>query len=54
MNDKARQNEQQLIENLNRDHTKVCDKLKLEYEQAKEQFVNKTQKPNFNILIFKK
>ena len=40
MTEKTRQNEQQLIENLNRDHTKVCDKLKLEYEQAKEQFVS--------------
>ncbi|CAF1427061.1 unnamed protein product, partial [Adineta steineri] len=39
INDKTRQNEQQLIENLNRDHAKVCDKLKLEYTQAKEQFV---------------
>lgn len=40
MNEKTRQNEQQLIENLNRDHAKVCDKLKLEYEQGKEQFVS--------------
>jgi len=54
MNEKARQNEQQLIENLNRDHAKVCDKLKVEYEQAKEQFVvhlNPTQK--LNSFIFK-
>ncbi|CAF4956997.1 unnamed protein product, partial [Rotaria socialis] len=35
MNDKARQNEQQLMDNLNRDHAKVCEKLKIEYEQTK-------------------
>ena len=40
MNDKARQNEYQLIENINRDHIKHCEKLKIEYEQTKEQFVS--------------
>ncbi|CAF0849754.1 unnamed protein product [Rotaria sordida] len=47
INDKARQNELQLIENLNRDHVKVCEKLKLEYEQIKEQNEEKIR-TNFN------
>jgi chromosome segregation ATPase len=37
INDKARHNEQQLMDNLNREHAKVCEKLKLEYEQGKDQ-----------------
>ena len=28
------------MDNLNRDHAKVCEKLKIEYEQTKEQFVS--------------
>ena len=36
MTEKARFNEQQLIDNLNREHSKVCDKLKLDFEQTKE------------------
>ena len=39
LTEKARQNEQQLIDNLNRDHGKVCEKLHVDHEQAKEQFV---------------
>ena len=37
INDKARQNEQQLMDNMNREHAKMCEKLKLEYEQGKDQ-----------------
>ncbi|CAF4228828.1 unnamed protein product, partial [Rotaria magnacalcarata] len=35
------------MDNLNRDHAKVCEKLKLEYEQTKEQKEEKLR-TNFN------